>query len=92
MTGPIQIGNVNAGRPPPELRHRIERRLRAERRRGWDRRIVERRLEVSPAQIERRAWGDRRGAIERRSPVARRSWLDRRGSGISFTDLTPSAR
>jgi hypothetical protein len=71
----------------PDLRHRVERRLRPERRTGLDRRVVERRLRTAPVQVERRRFADRRAPMERRSPVARRSWTDRRGSGISFTDV-----
>lgn len=68
------------------MRHRIERRVKPERRTGLDRRIAERRLRVAAVQVERRQFADRRTLIERRVPRSRRSWIDRRGSGIRFTE------
>ena len=64
---------------PPAEHRRVERRIRADRRRGIDRRIADRRLERAPFAVERRR-AERRVAF-RRGIVSRRSWADRRGSG-----------
>lgn len=68
----------------------IERRLQRDRRRGLDRRISERRLQVVVVATERRGGTERRLGI-RRSAVPRRAWIDRRGQGApdSFTLVTP---
>ncbi|HXI34004.1 MAG TPA: hypothetical protein VNH63_07995 [Gemmatimonadales bacterium] len=63
-------------------RHHVERRLRADRRRGFDRRIADRRLDMLAFATERRV-ADRRAAL-RRGIAARRSWTDRRRSGPSL--------
>jgi hypothetical protein len=63
-------------------RHHIERRLRSDRRRGFDRRIADRRLDLLAFTTERRVAG-RRAAL-RRGVAARRSWTDRRRSGPSL--------
>jgi len=62
----------------PDHRHHIERRLRSDRRRGLDRRIADRRLDLLAFTTERRA-ADRRATL-RRGIAARRSWTDRRRS------------
>lgn len=67
----------------PDHRHRLERRLTLDRRRGFDRRIADRRLDSVPTTVERRVTARRTAG--RRALVARRSWSDRRGSGLSFT-------
>jgi len=74
-----------------QVRHRVERRVRPERRTGLDRRITERRVRKVAVMVERRGLGgsDRRGRVERRSPDPRRKLKDRRGSGLTL-DLTPS--
>jgi hypothetical protein len=72
-----------------EVRHRLERRVRPDRRSGLDRRITERRSRVVPVLVERRGHMDRRSRIERRSQP-RRQLKDRRGSGLLFTDFTPA--
>lgn len=64
-----------------EQRVRVERRLLRDRRRGLDRRIVDRRLHAVPVAGERRGNAERRASEGRRSPVSRRSWIDRRGAG-----------
>jgi hypothetical protein len=77
---------VNSG----ELRHRVERRVRPDRRSGLDRRVVERRARALTVLVERRGRTERRGRVERRAALPRRVLKDRRGSGLSFTDVTPS--
>lgn len=74
-----------------QVRHRVERRVRPERRTGLDRRITERRVQKVAVVVERRGLGgsDRRSRVERRSPEPRRKLKDRRGSGLTL-DLTPS--
>jgi len=67
---------------PSDHRHHVERRLRADRRRGFDRRIADRRLDMLAFTTDRRVT-DRRAAL-RRGIAARRSWTDRRRSGSSF--------
>jgi hypothetical protein len=67
---------------PLDHRHHVERRLRADRRRGFDRRIADRRLDMLAFTTERRL-AERRAA-PRRGLAARRSWTDRRRSGSSF--------
>jgi len=79
-----QIGGVN-----PEQRHRIERRLVPDRRRGFERRLAERRFAVDWADVERRLGEERRDG-ERRSRLPRRRLRDRRGSGLTFTERDPS--
>lgn len=71
----------------PRSRHLIERRVQGERRSGLDRRIAERRFEVLPVAVERRAVANRR-VRERRSLIPRRGGIDRRGSGLELSDLT----
>jgi hypothetical protein len=73
-----------------ELRHRVERRVRPDRRSGLDRRVVERRVRSFAVVVERRGRTERRSRVERRSAAPRRRLKDRRGSGLSFTDLTPA--
>ena len=73
-----------------EVRHRLERRVRPDRRSGLDRRITERRSRAVAVLVERRARMDRRSLIERRSTDPRRQLKDRRGSGLSFSEFTPS--
>jgi hypothetical protein len=73
-----------------EVRHRLERRVRPDRRSGLDRRVAERRSRSIAVQVERRWNMDRRSRIERRSPDPRRHLKDRRGSGLSFSDFIPS--
>jgi hypothetical protein len=74
-----------------EVRHRVERRVRPDRRSGLDRRITERRVRKVAVMVERRGLGgsDRRSRVERRSLSPRRQLKDRRGSGLTL-DLTPS--
>ena len=74
-----------------DQRVRVERRLLHDRRRGLDRRIVDRRLRPAPVEIEQRQNADRRAVSDRRSPVSRRSWIDRRGQGVADqpTLITP---
>ena len=66
----------------------MERRVRGERRRGLDRRIVERRVEVRSVAGERRVLLRRR-VRERRNPLPRRMGIDRRGSGLDLADFPP---
>ena len=73
-----------------EVRHRLERRVRPDRRSGLDRRITDRRLRSVPVLVERRGHMERRSLIERRSPNARRHLRDRRGSGWSFSEFNQS--
>lgn len=73
-----------------ELRHRLERRVRPDRRSGLDRRIAERRIRTVVVLVERRARMERRSMIERRSPQPRRQLKDRRGSGMVFSYFTPA--
>ena len=73
-----------------QVRHRLERRVRPDRRSGLDRRISSRRTRTIVVLVERRGLMERRSQIERRSPRPRRKLRDRRGSGLSFTDFTPS--
>ena len=75
----------------PEVRHRVERRVRPDRRTGLDRRITDRRVRHITVTVERRALGgaDRRSRVERRSPSPRRHLKDRRGSGLTL-EITPS--
>jgi hypothetical protein len=75
---------------PRPIRHHVERRVRPDRRSGLDRRITERRQRKSAVLIERRGLVDRRSRVERRTYGARRHLKDRRGSGLTFSDLTPS--
>jgi hypothetical protein len=70
-------------------RHRIERRVVPERRRGFERRIVERRFESRWVERERRRGVERRDR-ERRSPIPRRGVGDGRGSGLTFVERDPS--
>jgi hypothetical protein len=79
---PMELG-------PADHRHRIERRVRSERRTGLDRRITERRVKTTRVTIERRL-STRRGPIARRAVTPRRVKKDRRGSGISLSDFNPS--
>jgi hypothetical protein len=74
-----------------QVRHRVERRVRPDRRTGLDRRITERRLRQVAVLVERRGLGgsDRRSRVERRSPDPRRKQNDRRGSGLTL-DVTPA--
>jgi hypothetical protein len=67
---------------PSEHRHHVERRLRSDRRRGLDRRIADRRIDLLAFTTDRRV-ADRRATL-RRGIVARRSWTDRRRSGPSL--------
>jgi len=67
---------------PSDHRHHVERRLRSDRRRGFDRRIADRRIDMLAFTTERRT-AERRSA-PRRGIVARRSWTDRRRSGPSL--------
>ena len=71
-----------------EVRHRLERRVRPDRRTGLDRRITERRTRDVAVLVERRGQMERRSSIERRALRSRRQLRDRRGSGLSFTDFT----
>jgi hypothetical protein len=71
------------------IRHRVERRVRPERRSGLDRRITERRGRKTVVLVERRGLADRRSRFERRTYQTRRHLKDRRGSGLTF-DFTPS--
>jgi hypothetical protein len=73
-----------------EVRHRLERRVRPDRRSGLDRRITDRRLRSVSVFVERRGRMERRSLIERRSTSPRRQLRDRRGSGLSFSEFTPS--
>ncbi|HJS43276.1 MAG TPA: hypothetical protein VJ755_07365 [Gemmatimonadales bacterium] len=73
-----------------EFRHRLERRVRPDRRSGLDRRIADRRIRTFVVFVERRARIERRSLIERRSPQPRRQLKDRRGSGLVFSDFTPA--
>ncbi|HEV8265562.1 MAG TPA: hypothetical protein VGQ06_11465 [Gemmatimonadales bacterium] len=73
-----------------DLRHRVERRVRPNRRTGLDRRIIERRMRASPVVVERRGMAERRSRVERRSPTSRRRSIDRRGSGRTAADLSPA--
>ncbi|HYU10819.1 MAG TPA: hypothetical protein VEK77_15685 [Gemmatimonadales bacterium] len=73
-----------------DLRHRVERRVRPERRSGLDRRIAERRSRDVDVLVDRRGLAPRRGQVERRSLRQRRTLKDRRGSGLTFQDVTPS--
>lgn len=82
MTGPSQIGPMEGGYL--QHRHRVERRVRPDRRTGLDRRITERRLKSTVVLVERRGLSDRRARVERRAPEPRRTLRDRRGSGLSF--------
>jgi len=77
----------NTHRP---IRHQVERRVRPERRSGLDRRITERRQRKTAVLVERRGLADRRSRVERRTYDSRRQLKDRRGSGLTFSDLTPS--
>jgi hypothetical protein len=74
-----------------QIRHRVERRVRPDRRSGLDRRVSERRVRQVAVMVERRALGgsDRRSRVERRSTNPRRALRDRRGSGLTL-DITPS--
>ncbi|HET9386665.1 MAG TPA: hypothetical protein VFO67_16145 [Gemmatimonadales bacterium] len=74
-----------------QVRHRVERRVRPDRRTGLDRRITERRVRQVPVMVERRVLGgwDRRSRGERRSSNPRRRLKDRRGSWLTL-DITPS--
>jgi hypothetical protein len=72
------------------IRHHVERRVRPERRSGLDRRITERRQRKTAVLVERRGLVDRRSRVERRTVGPRRQLKDRRGSGLTFSDLTPS--
>jgi hypothetical protein len=74
----------------PNSRHRLERRVRPDRRSGLDRRVIERRMRVAPVLVERRGLAERRSLIERRALLPRRKLRDRRGSGLAFNDLNPS--
>lgn len=71
-----------------EVRHRLERRVRPDRRSGLDRRITERRTRTVPVLVDRRGQIDRRGLVERRGLRPRRQFRDRRGAGLSFTEFT----
>jgi len=72
------------------IRHHVERRVRPERRSGLDRRITERRQRKTAVLVDRRGRTDRRSRVERRTYDSRRHLKDRRGSGLTFSDLTPS--
>jgi hypothetical protein len=74
-----------------QLRHRVERRVRPDRRTGLDRRITDRRVQQVAVMVERRGLGgfDRRGRCERRSTDPRRKLKDRRGSGLTL-EIIPS--
>jgi hypothetical protein len=71
-----------------EVRHRLERRVRPDRRSGLDRRITDRRFRSVGVLVERRGLMERRTQIERRSSNSRRQLRDRRGSGLSFSEFT----
>ncbi|MFN2571422.1 MAG: hypothetical protein ABR537_07405 [Gemmatimonadales bacterium] len=71
-------------------RHRVERRVRPDRRTGLDRRITDRRQRQIAVVVERRGRTERRSPMERRSVAGRRRLKDRRGSGLSLNDFTPS--
>ena len=73
-----------------EVRHRLERRVRPDRRSGLDRRITDRRLRSVSVLVDRRGHMDRRSLIERRSLDPRRHLRDRRGSGWSFSEFNQS--
>lgn len=73
-----------------EVRHRLERRVRPDRRTGLDRRVAERRGRTMGVLVERRANMNRRSRFERRSTEPRRHLKDRRGSGLSFSDFIQS--
>jgi hypothetical protein len=74
-----------------QVRHRVERRVRPERRTGLDRRITDRRTREVAVVVERRGLGgaDRRSRVERRSLSPRRQLKDRRGSGLTL-EINPS--
>jgi hypothetical protein len=73
----------------PLERHRIERRVSPDRRRGFERRVVDRRFESRWMELEQRRGVERRDS-ERRSPMPRRRLGNGRGSGLSFTERDPS--
>ena len=56
-----------------------------DRRRGFERRLAERRFEFGSVEVERRLGRERRDG-ERRSRLPRRRLRDRRGSGLTFTE------
>jgi hypothetical protein len=88
ITGESQIGPVQEY---SQVRHRVERRVRPDRRTGLDRRITDRRMRQVAVTVERRGLGgaDRRSRVERRSPSPRRRLKDRRGSGLTL-EVNPS--
>lgn len=70
-----------------ERRYILERRLRGDRRRGLDRRIIERRLQFQWVAFERRVVPERRRGLDRRSALPRRGWREGRRPGINSAGL-----
>jgi len=60
-----------------------------DRRRGFERRLAQRRFDFGWVQAERRLGRERRDG-ERRGGLPRRRLRERRGSGLTFTERDPS--